>query len=450
MFIGIHSSMHLLSGTSEQNDRLDEAPMKSEIAVLSVVLSLMHPTPTHAQADLLTGVLLQFVPAIVAFADKAMRTNPDDHNKEEPKRDVITNANDKESNIFTKSISIALISTNHTTITQNVFIEGYVSGGGKVVSLSVDGSEAPINNNGHFSFNRAVPIGDSRIRLVARDEWGQSAKIELTATRLQANAGHVYPPLTPGKSKWAQHKNMISLIVGIERYEDVSISEFSDRDALIFYDYAVNEIGVTPSNVMVLTNEKARRRDIDKAVITWLKPQIIRGETDVIIFFSGHGLAAENGELFFLPADGDPNLLERSAVRRGEIIEILVGAGAKSVTFFLDTCYSGLSRTKDALIASARPIRIVNKTEALPPNVSILAASANDQVSSSLPQLRHGLFSYHLMKGMEGGAAENAGSITLGDLSRYIENHVPVSAAKLGRSQSPQLIGDGSLRIVER
>ena len=142
--------------------------------------------------------------------------------------------------------------------------------------------------------------------------------------------------------------------------------------------------------------------------------------------------------------------MDRSAIRRRELVEILVGSGAKSVTLFLDTCYSGLSRTKDALIASSRPISIVNKTEALPPNVSILAASANDQVSSSLSQVRHGLFSYHLMKGIEGGAGQNADSITLEDLSRYLENHVPISAAKLGRTQSPQLIGDGSLKIVER
>ncbi len=449
MFIGINSTMQHLSGASGQNDRFDEDTMKSEVAALIVGLSLMTPTPAHAQADLLTGILLQAMPAIMALADKAMRPNPQDRNEDERKIDSIATNNNTPIKTGSK-LTIKTSSLHYATTTTNIKIDGDIGGGGKISALSVDGSEAPFHHNGHFSFTRAVPIGESRIRLVARDEWGQSAQIELSVTRSQPNSGQIYAPLNPGRSKGAQHQNRVSLIVGIEKYEDVSASEFSDRDALLFYDYAVNEIGIPPSNVLVITNERARRRDIDKAVITWLKPQIVRGETEVLIFFSGHGLAAENGELFLVPADGDPNLLERSAVRRSELVEILVGSGAKSVTLFLDTCYSGFSRTKNSLIASSRPISIVNKTEALPPNVSILAASANDQVSSSLPQARHGLFSYHLMKGIEGGAAQNSGSITLEDLSHYLEIHVPISAAKLGRTQSPQLIGDGSLKVVKR
>nr|WP_173978141.1 ankyrin repeat domain-containing protein [Magnetospirillum sp. UT-4] len=337
-----------------------------------------------------------------------------------------------------------------STTDQSVAVSGKIAGSGRIVSLSVDGSDAPVAPDGIFSFRRQVMIGDSELRLAAIDEWGRKAEatVKVTRTAAVSKSDTAYEPLHPDKVRGKPHPDALALIIGIERYESAPPAEYGANDARMFYDYAVNALGIPPQRITPLIDDKARRIDIDKALLTWLKPQVVKGKTDVFIFFSGHGLASDDGrDLYLLPSDGDGALLSRSAVRRKEIIDIIVEAGARSATLFLDTCYSGGTRGKETLVASARPVVLVGKDEGVPPNVSILAAAANDQLSSSLPAVRHGLFSYFLMKGLEGAAAEGK-SITVGGLESFIAGKVSVEAAKQGRAQTPQLVGDGSKVIA--
>ena len=70
----------------------------------------------------------------------------------------------------------------------------------------------------------------------------------------------------------------------------------------------------------------------------------------------GHGLASENGEeMYLLPYDGRPRLLNETAISRERLFADISAANPRSVTVFLDTCYSGTTRGTDMLIAS-RPI----------------------------------------------------------------------------------------------
>ena len=90
------------------------------------------------------------------------------------------------------------------------------------------------------------------------------------------------------------------------------------------------------------------------------------GKSDVYIFFAGHGLASQDGEqIYLLPFDGRPRLLEDTAVSRERLFNDIAAANPRSVTVFLDTCYSGTTRGPDMLIAS-RPIAIRAKEQAVP------------------------------------------------------------------------------------
>ena len=111
---------------------------------------------------------------------------------------------------------------------------------------------------------------------------------------------------------------------------------------------------------------------------------------------------------------------------------------------FLDTCYSGVSRDEQMLLASARPIRIVaDEQEGIPDNFTIFSATELDQISSGLKEAKHGIFSYYLMKGLEGKADSNKDyKITNGELLAYMDINVSQKAAELGRQQNPSLAGD--------
>ena len=69
--------------------------------------------------------------------------------------------------------------------------------------------------------------------------------------------------------------------------------------------------------------------------------------------------------MYLLPFDGRPRLLDETAILREKLFSDISAANPRSVTVFLDTCYSGTTRGPDMLIAS-RPIAIRAKEQAVP------------------------------------------------------------------------------------
>jgi len=58
-------------------------------------------------------------------------------------------------------------------------------------------------------------------------------------------------------------------------------------------------------------------------------------------------------------------------------------------------------------------------------------------------EANHGIFSYYLMKGLEGNADSNQDKkITNGELLAYMDENVSQKASELGRQQNPSLAGD--------
>ena len=145
-----------------------------------------------------------------------------------------------------------------------------------------------------------------------------------------------------------------------------------------------------------------------------------------------------------LPQDSDPDLLARTALSRSELFKTILDLNPKKVTMFFDTCYSGISRDEKTLLASARPVRLASSEQGIiPDNFTIFSASQLDQISSGLKEANHGIFSYFLMKGLEGNADLNKDKkITNGELLTYMDQNVSQKAAELGRKQNPSLSGN--------
>jgi uncharacterized caspase-like protein len=201
---------------------------------------------------------------------------------------------------------------------------------------------------------------------------------------------------------------------------------------------------VSKANIKLLVDEDANLIQSLGTLNKWLPGKIKDGKTELIIFFAGHGLASSDGkELYLLPQDSDPDLLARTALSRTELFQQIIALNPKSVTMFLDTCYSGISRDEKTLLASARPVRIVADEQDTPNNFTIFSASQLDQISSGLKEAKHGIFSYYLMKGLEGKADTNQDKqITNGELLAYMDENVSQKASELGRQQNPSLAGD--------
>jgi len=199
----------------------------------------------------------------------------------------------------------------------------------------------------------------------------------------------------------------------------------------------------------LLVDADADEVEIIKAFKTWL-PSRVRSTTDVYIFYSGHGLPTQDGQgLYLLPPRADRDFISRTSIQFQEISADIQAAKPKSVTIFMDACYSGQARSGETLVASARPVALKADKKLFPDSFTVITASQADQVSSSSPDLKHGIFSYYLMKGMEGDADSNKdGKITLGEMQAYLTENVGRHAGMMSRKQEPQLIGDVSRVLV--
>ncbi len=317
------------------------------------------------------------------------------------------------------------------------------------IYLTIDGRQVQVKK-GKFELDRFSINSDAteEIKIVAIDKWNnRSEKIVKVTIDLQSSTvAKVYEQLKPNNIKVKTDNNKIAIIIGIEKYENLTNldAKYANRDAQAFRTYATRALGIKPSNIKMLIDDKATRSQALKAFKLWLPKIAGKGGKDIHIFFAGHGLASDNGEdLYILPQDGESSLLEDTAISRVELISLINKVNPKSVTMFFDTCYSGQTRDERMLVASLRPIRIVADEQDTPDNFTIFTASNYDQTSGSIEEAKHGMFSYYLMKGLEGNADNNKDKkITNGELIAYLKDNVSQEAFTQNRQQDPMLAGD--------
>jgi hypothetical protein len=319
-------------------------------------------------------------------------------------------------------------------------------------SLMIDGKEEGGKSDGNYMLKRIARAGQSSsFKIIATDIYGNTDTKIINVTRTISEAKATYADLNPTNIKRRSDRDAVAIIIGISDYKNLPKADFANDDARVFYDYAIRALSIKPDNIKLLVDGDASEVGIYKAFKTWL-PSKVKSSTDVYVFYSGHGLPTSDGKgLYLLPQQTDRDLISKTAIQMQEVISDIQSTKPKSVTLFLDACYSGQSRTGETLIASARPISIRQESRIFPDNFTVITASQNDQISSSNPDLKHGIFSYYLMRGMEGDAdTDKDGKITLGEMQSYLVENVGRQAGMMNRKQEPQLIGDANRVLVVR
>ena len=324
-------------------------------------------------------------------------------------------------------------------------IQGQIIDSNKIVELTID-NEFVALKDGYFKMNLYVMPEGQQVKIQAIDKFGNKSNTFVNLKRASDIATQQnYPSLNPTLINVKDNENSVALIFGIENYAETFPALFAKNDALYFSDFVQNAFGVPKNNIKMLTNDKAGRTSLLKAITKWLPKNVEENQTNIYLFYSGHGLASEDGEdLYLLPSDGDPEMLEESTLLRSWIFREISELNPKSVIVFLDTCYSGATRSEELLVAS-KPIFIDVAEQAIPDNFTVFSASSGRQTAKVLPEAEHGLFSYFLMKGMEGLADTNKNNeITSQELYDYLNSKV----SKIAR-QNPQLEGDYSQILIK-
>ncbi len=247
------------------------------------------------------------------------------------------------------------------------------------------------------------------------------------------------------------NKNALAIIFGIENYKNVSGVTYASRDANFVKEYFEKTLGIKKNNIYFITNEDVTKAEFDKVFSKegWLDKRVKEKETEIYFYYAGHGAPEiKNNKAYLIPYDGDPNYASITGYELDKLYENLGNLNAKSVTIFLDACFSGANRESEMLLANARPISIeVNSP--IVKGITVFSATSNKEISSAWQEKKHGLFTYFMLKGMQGNADLNEDKkLTIGELGKYIKHNVSETAGFIDREQTPQMITDNENRIL--
>ncbi len=245
-------------------------------------------------------------------------------------------------------------------------------------------------------------------------------------------------------------ENTLAVIIGIENYKYAPLVDNAKRDAQVFYKYAVNVFGIPEDNIYFLTNREATLGEFNKIFSKdgWLARRSEQGKTNVIVYYAGHGAPdTKTKSAYMIPYDIDPNYA-KTGFSLNKLYGSLGGLQAKSVTVFIDACFSGISRSNKMLIAGARGVIIKAESSAFSAkNMVVLAAAQNDEYSVSYPEKYHGLFTYYLLKELK-EKAYDLPTLAVRTFFEDIKKQVVKRAGYLDKQQTPTLQGNDKDRPV--
>ncbi len=247
--------------------------------------------------------------------------------------------------------------------------------------------------------------------------------------------------------------NTLAIIIGIEQYRYAPKVDFAQHDVQVFYEYAKSVFNIPEKNIYYRTNDGATAGEFRKIFSDdgWLARRIVDGETEIIIYYAGHGAPdAKSKKAYLIPYDIDPNYAT-TGYCLDDIYSCVSKLNTKSTTIFLDACFSGVSRENEMLLAGSRSIIVKpKKSDKLGENTVVFAASEDDQYSSAYPDKYHGLFTYYLLKGLQGAARGRDYQLTVNELFDYVRKQVKSQAGYLDKEQEPTIEGKDKSRILLR
>ena len=357
---------------------------------------------------------------------------------------------EKEQNILSDNEKPVIKIKFKTTKDKVGIVRGLVDDNNGIKTLIIENETIFFNKNGEFEYSTFVPYSGLELKIIVFDKSGLSNSkiIKFSRNKSDIKTSIFFKKLNPLSRKVKENKNALALIVGVSSYENTKAKAmYADNDAMVFKDYATEKLGISENRIKMLINDEADEKDILLSVKEWLRRSAKPNKSDIYVFFAGHGLASQDGKnMYLLPHDGSPKLLDDTAILRDRLFADLKDTNPKSVTVFLDTCYSGETRNQEILIAG-RPIMIKAKKQSIPSGFTLFSAASNEQISRPLEEAKHGMFSYFLMKGMEGDADTNADNkITAQELHAYVKENVTQQSSGL---QTPELQGVKDIVLVQ-
>ena len=260
----------------------------------------------------------------------------------------------------------------------------------------------------------------------------QPGQHNITTTKVTIGKSEVDTNIPSSSSK---NPNTFAIIFANEDYKNVASVPFAKNDGVIFQKYCQKTLGIPTTNIRYIEN--ASYNDI-RIQLAWLKDvcDAFEGKASIIVYYAGHGIPDETDHsAYLLPIDGDSRYVQ-SAYKIDEFYQKLGALNAKSVTVFMDACFSG-SKREDGMLASARGVALKAKSGVPQGNMVVFSAAQGDETAYPNNEQQHGLFTYYLLKKLQ----ETEGNVGLKELGDYVTKQVSQQSLLLNsKKQTPCVI----------
>jgi hypothetical protein len=244
----------------------------------------------------------------------------------------------------------------------------------------------------------------------------------------------------PSKAKrWA-------LIIGVDQYRDGQINALkgSVNDAHTLADALVRYAGFPQDQVIVLATDQPDERQPTRInILTYLSNLVSLVPKDGLLLFSfaGHGIERD-GQAYLIPSDArlsrDVSLLEESAISVTRMHDRIKNIGVGQVIVFLDACRNdpgGRANAPNNMTAAYTKFNFDVRNREVEAFATFYATAVG-QRAYEYTEMKQGYFTWSIVEGLKGGAANEKGEITLAALVKYVQDSVPKHIAiDLGASE---------------
>jgi len=256
---------------------------------------------------------------------------------------------------------------------------------------------------------------------------------------------------------WPSKAKRWALVIGVDKYRDPQISPLkgSDNDARTLADALVRYAGFPPDQVILMATDQPEERQPTRVnILRRLSnfASVVPKDGLLVVSFAGHGME-RTGQAFLLPTDAqiseDVSFLEETAVSVSRIKDRVRATGVGQVIFLLDACRNDPGGRADAPNQLTQAYVNAFNFDVRNREVQAFAtfyATAVGQRAYEYTERKQGYFTWAIVEGLKGGAANQNGEVTLAGLVSYVQATVPKRIGidlGAGKQQRPFAIIEG-------
>ena len=309
------------------------------------------------------------------------------------------------------------------------------------LSFTADNSKSyKYSNKASLSYASAtIEYNFAPIELkIADNSSSQRGSQTITNTNVSIGKSDVDVNIPVNKS--GSNKTTFAAIIANENYRRESQVEFAINDGTTFKEYCMKTLGLPENQIRFETD--ATLVDMYD-IIDWITKVVnaFKNEANLIFYYAGHGIPDESSKTaYLLPADGYGSNIA-SGYKLDDLYQKLGALPAKSITIFMDACFSGTKRSGE-MLASARGVALKTSQGKPSGNMVVFSAAQEDETAFPYREKGHGIFTYFLLKKLQ----ETKGDVTLGDLGAYIKTNVTQQSILVNKkSQTPSVTPSATL-----